>query len=91
MVGDYLKDGKWFCNGCGSCCAFIKPLIDKGLLPKHYLSSDDESCVNLEKDNTCKIYDDRPGVCRVDRNNYEDLELAQMCDVMERLRNAPNL
>lgn len=92
----FLKDGKFQCNSCGACCRFITPLVAKGRLPNDWLNKDG-SCTNLivdqEKSNEllelkykCKIYDQRPSVCRVDvelKPNYSDNQIAKMCKVLK--------
>lgn len=46
------------CSKCGACCRRAGQL---GLMPKR----EDGACIHLAEDNTCKIYDTRPKVCRV--------------------------
>jgi Fe-S-cluster containining protein len=83
-VTDFLDDGKWKCTACGACCSYIAPLVANGKLPKKWLKPDG-SCVNLNG-TKCEIYEKRPEICRVDKtlkNNFSDLEIAQMCKVMK--------
>ena len=62
------------CTGCGCCCKRIKSAV------KHYNVTDkkhplyfpytwDENgvCENLTEDNKCKVYDNRPLLCNVDK------------------------
>lgn len=92
----FLENGKFKCNSCGACCKFITPLVAKGRLPGEWLRPDG-SCANLEQDREksdahleikykCKIYDQRPSVCRVDvelRPHYSDNQIAKMCKVLK--------
>jgi Fe-S-cluster containining protein len=51
---------KFLCSGCGACC---RQIATKGLMPDR----GDGACINLHEDNkTCKIYETRPLLCRVD-------------------------
>ena len=45
------------CTRCGACCIF---------LPKHFGFDlrEDGACIHLSEDNLCKIYDERPQLCR---------------------------
>jgi Fe-S-cluster containining protein len=45
------------CSKCGACCRLAGEL---GLMPQR----EDGACINLAEDNTCKIYETRPLVCR---------------------------
>ena len=54
------------CTKCGACCRHIA-----GVLPDFDLD-DDGICRYLTKDNLCRIYDNRPFICNVDRI-YNDL------------------
>ena len=58
---------KFNCNGCGACCRSVGHLAP-------FLASVDGVCVDLDTDtNRCKIYDDRPLICRVDDFYLEHL------------------
>lgn len=48
------------CTACGLCCKNINGI--KAL--EHF--NQNGICINLNTDNTCKIYNTRPLVCRVD-------------------------
>ena len=50
------------CTQCGCCC---KQVFRSELTA--YLDRGDGSCKYLADDNTCSIYEDRPDICRVDR------------------------
>ena len=54
---------KFLCSECGACCKIAGKL---GLMP----SSDDGSCVYLNAENRCDIYDKRPEHCDVNRMYY---------------------
>ena len=51
---------KFLCSKCGACCRRAGLL---GLMPQR----EDGACINLDTDNTCKIYDTRPDFCRVEK------------------------
>tara|TARA_Y100000310_G_C20326713_1_gene643333 strand:- start:276 stop:599 length:324 start_codon:yes stop_codon:yes gene_type:complete len=54
---------KFLCSGCGACCK-LASLIG---LP----SNPDGSCIFLNEDNTCEIYENRPKICSVEKM-YDD-------------------
>ena len=48
------------CTQCGACCKIVwsnKYFRDRGMLKA------DGSCIHLQPNNTCEIYDDRPECC----------------------------
>ena len=51
---------KFECSKCGECCRHINYIPE---LKK--FDSGNGACINL-RDNLCTIYDNRPGICRVD-------------------------
>lgn len=60
------------CTSCGCCCkrvdAIVKNLSQNN--PKDdlyfpYKWDESGKCENLEKDNTCRVYDNRPLVCDI--------------------------
>lgn len=54
------------CTKCGACCRVVRGRAEDSFREKGWIA-DDGSCINYDpitKD--CKIYDDRPIVCRVD-------------------------
>lgn len=78
------ENGKWACKWkeCkASCCSFITPLVEKKRLPREWLRNDG-GCINIMMDGSCRIYDKRPVVCRVDRTQVDDLTLAKWCSIM---------
>ncbi len=46
------------CTSCGLCCRLVVNVIPE-------LAKEDGSCIHLDDENQCKIYDSRPEVCRV--------------------------
>jgi len=59
---------KFPCTGCGICCTRV--WLAKGTLSKEEFPFDvkkDGSCEMLGKDNTCKVYENRPDICRIDK------------------------
>ncbi len=74
-----LKNGS--CSKCGGCCSNILPLTDdekkrikhiikkKKLKPSYHIPFNglDMTCPLLDSDNKCRIYKDRPTICRVFR------------------------
>lgn len=74
-----LKNGS--CSKCGGCCSNILPLTDnekkrikriikkKKLKPSYHLPLNgfDMTCPLLDSDNKCRIYKDRPIICKVFR------------------------
>lgn len=62
------------CTGCGACCRVINR--HKGIIVRNdethpfyfpYQWDDTGKCENLGDDNKCKIYDQRPLICSVDK------------------------
>lgn len=79
---DFLDNkGKWNCTKCGACCKNIGHLVKIGLLPKDF-DRGNGTCINLAEDNTCKIYETRPSICRVDRKFWRDKDLATSCSLV---------
>lgn len=46
------------CDQCGICCRAAGSIEEL----KHF-DRGDGACINLDDDNSCKIYDDRPEIC----------------------------
>lgn len=68
------------CDQCGLCCM---------RLDKHeetaYLHNGDGICIHLDREKkTCKIYEERPMICRVD--DYYDMYLKDTMDREEYYR-----
>lgn len=56
------------CDRCGICCRNIG-----GIKELSEFLLDDGSCINLDKEsNLCKIYDQRPKICRV-KEMFDDV------------------
>ena len=70
----------WQCKKCGSCCRFVfKTPLDRG----------DGVCKHLEEDtNLCKIYDNRPDICKVELFDRKPEELQDACTKLRKLREA---
>lgn len=49
------------CTSCGACCRSINGIEEL----KEF--NNNGVCIHLSEDNTCKIYENRPLVCRVDK------------------------
>lgn len=60
------------CDKCGECCKNLQ--LSESL---SFLDSGDGSCRYLDtQSSTCSIYDNRPDICRIDRQydqNYSDI------------------
>lgn len=73
----------WQCvKNCGACCYLEpkeRPELDQYLSPeelKHYLSlvGPDGWCINYDPTaRECRIYDERPGFCRVEADVFLEL------------------
>lgn len=74
-----MKHKSFPCSGCGACCKRIDKIeeflesqgVEKG--DKLYFPhKHDETgrCEMLQEDNTCKVYEDRPLICNVDKLRY---------------------
>lgn len=62
------------CTGCGCCCKRIKQAVsnNKGVKmydPLYFPYTWDKNgvCENLTEDNKCKVYDNRPLICNVEK------------------------
>ena len=82
-------DSKPFnCTKCGACCRLVPDAILELIgLPKHEKQS---GCGNLNDDLTCKIYETRPLICKVDgmfEYYYEPLGWTweEFCDLNEKM------
>ena len=67
-----LKELKFPCTGCGACCRHIDLAEDiivreDETHPYYFPYTHKEGvCENLGEDNKCKIYENRPLICRID-------------------------
>jgi len=53
------------CTKCGSCCKRVGQVIALGLnFP--YKTDENGVCEMLTEDNTCRVYESRPDICRID-------------------------
>lgn len=74
------------CTGCGQCCKQVGPAVEKakwlvlkGKSTKEqkeiakfpYKWDENGACENLNEDNSCKVYDDRPDICSI-RKTWEN-------------------
>lgn len=73
-----MKSDRFPCVGCGACCrrmdialAQIKAL---GLDVEFPYKVTNGTCEMLAEDNTCKVYNDRPDICNIDKM----IELCEM-------------
>jgi Fe-S-cluster containining protein len=70
---------KFDCNGCGACCRHLL------LTPEtEHMNRGDGTCLHYDDDSKrCKIYNERPDICRVDRQyiaNYQhDYSWIEFC------------
>lgn len=65
----------WKCNRCGACCEVL-PVMLLGKVCEHY-----------DKENKlCKIYNERPDVCRVKHSYGEDVTM-QCCEFLRSHKN----
>ena len=59
-------ESSWYCRKCGACCRVAVKDVPN-------LNRGDGICKNLDmKTNLCKIYEERPIICRVDEG-YDKL------------------
>ena len=63
-VWRHIKNNMKFpCTKCGACCMKAGEL---GFMP----AKEDGSCIHLNKDNMCDIYDERPDICSIEKTYY---------------------
>lgn len=59
------------CSGCGACCRRIETAVlatqNIEELKFPYTWDKDGKCDMLNDDNTCKVYEDRPLLCNVEK------------------------
>ena len=66
-----MKDGAtvFDCKQCGACCkiaGMIGLIRDKE--GNKVGQREDGACIHLDENNMCKIYEDRPDICRVNED-----------------------
>ncbi len=67
-MGNDVPEVKFQCSGCGCCCSRVgKAIANMKSLGFPYEAKEDGSCTMLDENKQCKVYDDRPEVCSVDR------------------------
>ncbi len=96
---------KFPCTGCGSCCRRISVAVSHYNVtnkrdPLYFPYKWDENgvCENLTQDNKCKVYENRPLLCDVERFakhmkvNREDFFLSNIraCNYLMELDNVPS-
>lgn len=85
-ANEFLDDeGNWICTMCGACC-LMGPLM----FPEHEISDwdrGDGGCKNLNSRMRCRIYEDRPSICktRVNSPNATELERAFACAGLKKI------
>lgn len=59
------------CSGCGLCCLHVDRAVEMTKMSPElnfpYTWDDSGKCEMLDDDHKCKIYDDRPLLCNVER------------------------
>lgn len=93
------------CSGCGACCRRIKQAVENtSHIPEMafpYSWDENGRCEMLQDDHSCKVYDDRPLLCNVEKvaeflklkkkkfykiNNKACLEMQKLDRVEEKYR-----
>lgn len=66
-----MNNIKFECSGCGLCCKKINIAVEN---TKHidelyfpYKWDNNGVCENLDSDNKCKVYDNRPLLCNIEK------------------------
>ena len=78
LGGDFLDEfGNWECIRCAACCSDVRAILP-------HLATKAGTCkyliIDLENDTSyCKIYEDRPEVCRFKKMGMTDKQLADTC------------
>ena len=86
---------KFPCTSCGCCCKRIHLLKDQ--LEQHGLSiKEDGSCIHLDDNNLCKIYETRPPICRIGYSKPQEMLdvdywklTASICNAWQEQDNVP--
>lgn len=61
----------FICSGCGSCCKRIGLVKDKFKQVNFpYQVNEKGWCEMLGEDNKCKVYNNRPDICRMEKTFY---------------------
>lgn len=65
---------KFPCSGCGCCCKRIKSVVEvlklkdiNSPLYFPYAWNSKGVCNNLDKQNKCKVYENRPLICNIEK------------------------
>jgi Fe-S-cluster containining protein len=66
-----MLTSKFPCVGCGACCRKLNLLSEKQLKEVNLEAREDGSCVNLNEDNSCAVYENRPEICIVSNRGTE--------------------
>lgn len=70
---------KFNCSGCGSCCKRIGLIKDKFKeINFPYDVNEKGWCTMLDENNKCKVYDNRPDVCNMEKIFYAELSKSGM-------------
>lgn len=59
------------CSKCGACCRLVR------FMDPTWPTRADGSCIHLNADNTCAVYETRPAVCRVDESRPAGMTVAE--------------
>jgi Fe-S-cluster containining protein len=62
------------CSGCGCCCKRVGKAIETYGIDFPYKVDASGTCEMLDEEYLCKVYEDRPLICRVD-------ELAEVLNI----------
>lgn len=73
-------DGKWQCTMCGACCLLGPLLFPENALMRTF-DRGDGGCKHLNSRMKCRIYENRPDICRPKVNSPDatDMEMATAC------------
>ena len=58
---------KFECEKCGRCCKNLKGFIEAYQIDFPYKPKEDGSCEMLGEDNLCKVYENRPITCNLEK------------------------
>ena len=78
LFGEYPRPGgePFPCTACGACCRNVQYMPAK----------EDGSCIYLQEDNKCEIYETRPSICRIPTNPplIPHENTAEICNYLQR-------
>jgi Fe-S-cluster containining protein len=79
------------CKQCGACCKIAGMIGIIRDADGNKMQREDGACIHLDDNNMCKIYEDRPDICRVKEDlNGGYAKTMKVCNDIQPLVNGSN-